>query len=311
MDMNSGKSMDDILDSIRRIVHEEETGEADPKQDAARAETHKREASGMNTLVLTREMRVDEGANLDEDATLNLSQAEKVSDDEIEAIASLRLGAAAETEAEDAREAVASLRIDRSPEKTEEQDEIAAFDAALTGDDLTEDFADGFEDEPEDVSEYGHRTAADAVEDGAEATAAASDAPGDRDEYGFVIPPAESPFAKKSNNEPKPREAGDFSLRLNRTTPEEAAPASAEPATAASKKREETTLHGADSAAGPSPAGHAAAQSAPESRGEIERIVRSAVREELSGALGDKITRNIRGMVRSEIQRVMETKQIK
>lgn len=277
MDMNSGKSMDDILDSIRRIVHEEETGDAAPQPDVARTETRQSSGGDMDTLVLTREMRVDD------DATLNLSQAEKISDEEIEAIAALRLDPASAEAEEDTREAVATLRMDRKPADDGARDEIAAFDAALAEDEPVEDAASAMDE-----------------------TAAEEDAE-ERDEYGFAIPPAANPLARAPDDLDEPRNSG-FALHLNRAAPAAEAPEAAPDGS----EREEAGEAIFASGAADAPAEESVdALSPPGSRAEIERIVRSAVREELSGALGDKITRNIRGMVRREIQRVMETKQIK
>jgi hypothetical protein len=300
MNMNSGKSMDDILDSIRKIVHEEETGEIAPRQGRVspnNAPTGER--GDMETLVLTREMRVDQ------DATLNLSRAAQVSDEEREAIASLRLGAAGAMKADDAKQdAMPSLRLDQMQGK--DSDDIAAFDAALAEDDFDEQ-----EDDVRDVTE-------DSVVDdeGDEAGVSApetSGATGDRDAYGFAIPPAENPYARRREEAAAPRDAGAFSLKLNRTATEVDDAVDAEDAAddvvfGESKPIEhaqETPETAVEMDADTNDAAPAA------SRDQIERMVRSAVREELSGALGDKITRNIRGMVRNEIKRVMETKQIK
>ncbi len=304
MHMNSGKSMDDILDSIRKIVHEEETGEAKP---APAARNIRSERGGdMETLVLTREMRVD----LDD--TLHLSNEMEHTAEERDAIAALRLQPDADEDDAFDGAAILSLRADRGVDHSAE---VAAFDAALAEDDL--------EEEADPVEEM-------ADDDGAmdlSALDAAESAPAggaERDAFGFAVPPRDNPYRRRTEEEAPGGEK--FSLRVESDVieaddaedREEGEPGDGGMAFslgAIAEALKAADAREADKVAIADPveeieADDALEAAAPADDEEIRRMVREAVREELSGALGDRITRNIRGMVRREIERAMETKQI-
>lgn len=314
MHMNSGKSMDDILDSIRKIVHEEETGEARP---APAARKFRSERGGeMETLVLTRDMRVDQ------DDTLHLSNEAEATEEEREAIAALRLRPEADDDGAADGEEILTLRADRGADHSAE---VAAFDAALAEDDLEEEA-----DVAEEIAD----------DDGAMDLSALDEAEGaevdgvERDAYGFAVQPRENPYRRRADEEDAPR-GESFSLRVDSDAieadeaDEDEDPAEDETGDAgmafslggiaealraadAQERAEETAAEPVEDV---DPVEDVEEDDAPEAAAavddeEIRRMVREAVREELTGALGDRITRNIRGMVRREIKRAMETKQI-